>query len=180
MTLCQEATRMSIERDAAQLKLERRILDLQEAQLPMIEKMTAEIERSVTLIELWAVANEEKEFGGKQALEVVGSTLEFLKGKSKVEADVDEATSLSQLLSLPDSFDEERMALVRVKPELNKPAVIAMSKTEEGAAFLSRHAGLHVVVRRQFKWTPAREDMTPLTVRGGSTLVSVSGVSAVA
>lgn len=177
MELCQSTTRMTIERDVEQLKLDRRVADLRDAHLPKIEKLESEIEQSVKLIQLWALANREAEFDGKQGIVVAGSTLEFREGTGRVVADVDEQTSLDQLLSLPDSYDAERMALVRVKPSLNKPGVITMAKSDEGAAFLAKQ-GLRVVVEEAFKWTPGREDLTPLTIHGGKTQSALSVVAA--
>jgi phage host-nuclease inhibitor protein Gam len=164
--LCQSATRMTIERDTEQLKLERRMLDLQEAHAPKIEKLDAEIEQSVKLIELWALAHREEEFGDRQGITVAGSALEFQKGTGKIVADVDDKTALNQILSLPASYEEEQRALVRVSAALNKQAALAMAKTDEGAAFLDK-MGLRVAVEETFKWTPAREDLTPLTIVGG-------------
>lgn len=167
--LCQETTRLTIERDAMQLKLDRRVLDLQEAQLPLIEKMNGQIDRSVKLMQMWALANRETEFDGRQGIEVGGCTLEFRKGTGRVEAAVDEKTSVNQLLSLPASYEEEQQTLVRLKCDLNKQAVIAMAKTDVGAAFLAK-LGLRIVVDEEFKFTPAREDLTPLPVAGSKFL----------
>jgi phage host-nuclease inhibitor protein Gam len=177
MEICQSTTRLTIERDAEQLKLERRMLDLQEAHAPKIEKLDGEIEQSVKLIQLWALANRETEFEGRQGIEVAGCTLEFQKGTGKIVAEPDDKAALNQILSLPDSYEEEQRALVRVTAALNKQAALAMAKTAEGAAFLAKQ-GMRVVVEETFKWTPAREDLTPLTVNAGKTSTAFSVVAA--
>lgn len=171
MELCAETTRLTLERDAEQLKLDRRILDLQEAHSPAIDAMSAEIERGVKLMHLWAIANRETAFDGRQGIEVAGCTLEFRKGTGKVVADEDEKTSLNQLLSLPESYAEEQRALIRLKCDLNKPGVLAMAKTDEGASFLKK-MGLRISIEEEFKFTPARTDLTPLPVSGGKSQIA--------
>lgn len=168
MELCATTTRLTIERDAAQLKLDRRILDLEEAHGPLIDSMTGQIERSVKLMHLWALEHREEEFEDRQGIEVAGCALEFRKGTGRVVADEDEKISVSQLLALPESFVEEQKALLRLKCDLNKQAVLAMAKTEDGAKFLKK-LGLKIVVDEEFKFTPARADLTPLSVSGGKT-----------
>lgn len=162
MQLCQATTRTTIERDAAQLKLDRRVLDLREAHEPMIEAMNAEIDRAVKLMEIWAVANEEAEFEGRQGIDVAGSTLEFREGTGRVQVEGNEEDVLDRLLSLPESQQETQRALIQVKCTLNKRAMLALAKTGEGAAFL-KSIGVIVVKERVFKFTPAREDLTPIT-----------------
>jgi hypothetical protein len=166
MELCATATRLTLERDAAQLKMDRRILDLKEAQAPAIDAMNSQIAQSVKLMHLWALENREAEFDGKQGIEVMGCTLEFRKGTGKVVPDVDEETTVDRLLALPETYAEEQRSLVRLRCDLNKQAVIAMARTDDGEAFLKK-MGLQIVVQEEFKFTPAREDLTPLPVSGG-------------
>jgi phage host-nuclease inhibitor protein Gam len=170
-------SRFTIERDAAQLKLDRRVLDLEEAYSPPIEAMTAEIDRGVELMRLWALEHRTEEFGERQSLDVAGSKLAFRKGSGKVVADVDEATAVNQLLALPSTFAKERGALLSMTWTLNKQAALAMAKTQEGEAFLMK-MGLRVVVEEEFKFIPARKDLLPLPVSGGKLPVEVDASQA--
>lgn len=159
--LCHETTRLTITRDKAQLTLEGLLEELQSKFGPELEVMGAQIEGHVHRLHVWAVGNRKEAFSGRQSIQVAGCKLEFRKGTGKVKTEVDEETAVNLVLGLPPNYSEQKQKLVRVKYELDKGAVIEMAQTPEGAAFLQRF-GLSVAVVEDFKFTPAREDLTTM------------------
>ncbi len=171
IALCQQTTRLTLDRDAVQLARDEKIATVHDQYTPAMESMAAEIERNVTRIENWARQHREAEFGKKQSRMIAGCVLEFRKGTGKVEAATTDKAAVNAILSLPDDHNAEIEELIRMKTELDKEAVKRIAKTKEGAEFLAK-LGLKVVVEEEFTFTPSREDLTETGITGGKETVA--------
>lgn len=151
---------------------------------PAIDKLTAEIDESFTLLEDWAEQNRLTEFKDAKSIVISGHRLGFRLGTPKVEGR-GKLTLKAILARLVKAGGELKDLFVREKPELNKDAILAVNRTAEGrdpsltgldqdsreqmqkdAAATLRNIGVVVTQTEAFYFEPDREGQPDIRMAG--------------
>lgn len=152
---------IQLKRDTLTLQMDAELQAVKDRFSKEIEQLNAQEQHEVKRLKSWAVTHRAAEFDGHQELILAGHSFAFRRGTGSVELSGKEDEILDALLGADgDEADELKQKLVRVKPSLNKDAILREWRMnnrqvpEAIAAF-----GIGVAVDETFTFTPARVEL---------------------
>ena len=152
---------IQLKRDTLTLQMDAEIAAARDRFTGQIEQLNSQEDHGIKRIKHWALGHRDAEFDGKQELILAGHSMAFHKGTGSVELLSKEADIVEALLNAEgEEADALKEKLIRVKPSLNKDAVLrewrmnAKQVPADIAAF-----GIGVAIDESFTFTPARVEL---------------------
>lgn len=162
---------LHLARDKAALTRDERIEALKMEFELEIEELSREIGKNEKRLADWAVKNRKAEFGERKSITLAGHKLVFREGTGTVEyvPGVKAGDALDSILAAEDETMAERF--VRVKPTLDKNAVLAAWRSSGTLREFLEGVGITVVKRESFTFEPDRDataESSPVEVGKGA------------